>query len=296
MSYACNTGSCGNCRFELVDGLVRHARSDPPAWSERDRKRNRWLGCQALPQGDCRIKFRADPACVSLHRPALRDAELLSVEKITHDMSEFALAIDGDDGFRPGQYALITAPGIDGARAYSMANLPGEGIWRFLVKRVPGGAVTGHLFDVARPGDRLALDGPYGIAWLRNDRARDLVLIAGGSGLSPMLSIARAAVAAGMLDDRRLHVFYGGRRQADLVDAGLFGDRRIAFTAALSEPDAGWTGATGFLHEAVAAHMGEQLAACEVYFAGPPAMSAAMQKMAHEFGLPPEQLHFDEFY
>ena len=58
MPYSCNTGSCGNCRFDLVEGSVRHLRADPPAWSERDLKRNRWLGCQATPDGDCRVKFR----------------------------------------------------------------------------------------------------------------------------------------------------------------------------------------------------------------------------------------------
>ena len=64
MSYSCNVGSCGNCRFELIDGEVTHLRADSPAWTEKDRKRNRWLGCQARPEGDCTVKFRPDPAAV----------------------------------------------------------------------------------------------------------------------------------------------------------------------------------------------------------------------------------------
>ena len=49
MSYSCNVGSCGNCRFELIDGEVTHLRANPPGWTDKDRARNRWLGCQAQP-------------------------------------------------------------------------------------------------------------------------------------------------------------------------------------------------------------------------------------------------------
>jgi len=299
MSYSCNTGSCGNCRFELLEGSVTHARADAPAWGERDLKRGRWLGCQALPGGDCRIKFRADPDSVSRDRPAPREAELASVTPLTRDISTFRFAVEGADGFRPGQYALLYAPGVEGGRPYSMANLQGDGHWEFMVKRVPGGAATGWLFETAKPGDRLRLDGPYGTAWLREDAERDIVLLAGGSGLSPMVSIARGAERAGMIGGRAMHLFYGGRAQGDLFDpadalGGLAG--QVTFTAALSDPAPGWSGPAGFLHEVARDVLGEMLAGCELYFAGPPAMSAAVQKMAHEAGLSSDHLHFDEFY
>lgn len=296
MSYSCNTGSCGNCRFELLDGAVTHLRADAPAWGERDLKRNRWLGCQSAPEGDCRIRFRADAAAVSRDRPMRRRGRLVGAEPITRDITEFAFEIDGPDGFRPGQYALVYAPGVDGGRPYSMSNLPGEGVWRFMVKRVPGGAVTGHLFDAARPGDRLSLDGPYGTAWLRQDSRRDLILMAGGSGLSPMVSIARAAAGECLPEGRNLHFFYGCRSEADLFDPALLGFLPAGFAPVLSEPGPGWAGKAGLLHEVVASELGPRLSDLEVYFAGPAAMSAAVQKMAHEAGLPRGQLHFDEFY
>ncbi len=142
-----------------------------------------------------------------------------------------------------------------------MANLGGEdGIWRFLIKRIPGGALTGHLFDRAKPGDTVQLDGPYGTAWLRDDCDRDIVLLGGGSGLSPLGLPARGAAAAGMLDRAKLHFFYGGRGQADLfdVDAVLGSDLagKVTFTAGLSEPEAGWTGASGLLSRHRPRHAG----------------------------------------
>lgn len=298
MPYSCNVGSCGNCRFELVEGSVTHDREDPPAWSERDLKRNRWLGCQALPGGDCTIKFRAESRYAVQPVPAMRTAELLSVRAITRDISEFTFRPEGDDAFHAGQYALIGAPGITGARAYSMANLPGTGLWQFQIKRVPGGALTKHLFDIAKPGDQLTIDGPYGTAFLQTDIQRDLVLMAGGSGLSPMMSILRGAVAAGMTAERKIHFYYGCRNSADLFDASEIEvlAPAVTFTAVLSETEPNWTGRTGFLHDAVAADLGADLPAHEIYFAGPAVMSAAIQKMAHEAGTPMSQLHFDEFY
>jgi toluene monooxygenase electron transfer component len=300
ISYSCNVGSCGNCRFELLEGEVEHLRADAPAWTARDIKRNRFLGCQARPLGDCRIKVRTDPGAVSQHRPVRFRAVLSSVRPLTRDISEFAFELPTPRPFRPGQYALITVPGVDGARAYSMAGQPDDGTWRFLIKHMPGGAATTALFNTLKLGDSVTLDGPYGTAWLREDNPRDLLLLAGGSGLSPMLSIARAAAGLGLLDNRKLHFFYGGKSSADLFDrnAELGRDisERIEFTEALSEADKDWHGAHGFVHKVATEHLGGKIAECEIYFAGPAVMSAAVQEMARGFGVPQERVHFDEFY
>lgn len=302
MSYSCNVGSCGNCRFELLEGEVTHQRADAPAWTEKDRARNRWLGCQAEPQGDCRVKFRADPATVLPVRPAQRQGVLVARRDLNHDIAEFAIRVTGDPAFLPGQYALLSLPGVTGPRVYSMSNLPGEdGLWKFQVRRVPGGAATTVLFDRLRPGDPLSLDGPYGLAYLRTDAPRDLVLLAGGSGLSPMASIARGALAAPALAGRAIHVFFGGRGPADVQAAAFLpalDPSRVHLTAAISDPALaeGWSGPTGFIHEVAAARMGEALRDCEIYFAGPPAMATAVQSMLHGLGVPRGQIHFDEFY
>jgi toluene monooxygenase electron transfer component len=298
MPYSCNTGSCGNCRFQLLDGEVTHLRDDAPAWSERELKRGRWLGCQAVPNGDCSVKFRAMDQYVPYNRPEFFEAELTGIEKITHDISQFMFQADAVPFFRPGQYALLHVPGVTGARAYSMSNLGAGGTWQFMIKQMPSGAATGQLFE-SELGAKITIDGPYGTAFLREDSPRDIVLLAGGSGLSPIVSIAKGVAKAGMLGTRKLHVFYGGRDVSDLCDATVLGAEAAGaarFVAALSEPDATWTGPKGYLHDVVFEDMGAALKDCEIYFAGPAIMSAAVQKMAHEAGVPQDQLHFDEFY
>jgi toluene monooxygenase electron transfer component len=303
MGYSCNSGACGNCRFELIDGAVEHVRADPPAWTERDRKRNRWLGCQSRALSDCEIKVRLDPLYVSAFLPVRMTGRLVGVSALTHDMSEFAFALTGCDGFRPGQYALLTLPGVDGPRAYSMCNLPGKGVWRFQIKRAPGGSATGVLFETLADGDTIGIDGPYGTAYLREDRDRDLLLIAGGSGLSPMISIARAAAAIPALANRRVDFLYGCRAPRDVCGEAMLRElpgygERITYQAAISEPGAaeGWEGPTGLAHEAVAALHGERITEVEIYFAGPAAMAAALQKQLHDMGVERDRMHFDEFY
>lgn len=304
--YACNVGSCGNCRFELLEGSVTHARENPPAWSERDLKRNRYLGCQAQPQGDCRIKLRLDPSYLTDTPPKTLQGTLLEVVELTHDIFEFRYQLNEPHAFLPGQYALISVPGVPGGRAYSMCNLTGDGTqWHFQIKKVPNGAATSVLFTQQDLGMTVQLDGPYGTAYVRPESPRDILCLAGGSGLSPMISIARAKAHDPRLQDRKLTFVFGGRTGRDICGEDILQElpgygTLIDFHAAISNPDeddGSWTGPTGYIHELARTVLGDaEIAQREIYFAGPPAMAQAIQKLLHELQVPPEQVHFDEFY
>lgn len=303
--YECNVGSCGNCRFDLIEGAVTHLRSNPPGLSERDRQRGRRLGCQARPDGDCVIMARLMPRYVSRFRPVRQQAALIAIEDVTHDLREFRFRLDEPVRFLPGQYALLSVPDVDGSRAYSMCNTGEDGAeWHFQIKRVPGGAATGALFDRLAIGSNIGIDGPYGMAYLREEAPRDIVCLAGGSGLSPMISIARAAAHAPALAAQRLDFVYGGRTPRDICGRNIlerlpgFGER-IHYHPAVSEAGSGndgWNGHRGFAHDVADELLGVRLPACEVYFAGPPAMAEAVQKMLVAKGVPQDQVHFDQFY
>lgn len=299
--YECNVGACGNCRVELVDGAVEDAWPGAPGLSERDRQRGRLLACQTRPRADCTLKVRLGDRYRPPHRPVRGAARLAARRPLTHDLWEFSFELARPLPFQPGQYALLHLPGVAGPRAYSMSNLPGsDGRWDFQVRRVPGGAGSARLFEL-QPGDAVEVDGPYGMAWLRREAPRDIVCLAGGSGLAPMLSIARGAAAEPQLAQRRLDFVYGGRTPADLCgrdELALlpgFG-ARIRYHGFVSQPPPGFDGPTGFVHAAAQALFGERLAQCEVYFAGPPAMAQAVQQMLLQAGVPPGQTHFDQFY
>jgi toluene monooxygenase electron transfer component len=304
--YECNVGACGTCKVELLAGEVISNWSDAPGLSTRDQAKNRVLACQSKPLRDCSIKVRLQEECRPIHRPQRFAARLTGMRDLTHDIREFRFLASGSSPFEPGQYAVLTLPSVAGVRAYSMCNLANaEGEWHFQIKRVPNGAGSNALFDRVTIGSTITIDGPYGMAYLRRDSPRDLVCIAGGSGLSPMMAIARGMAAEPKLADRALHFFYGGRGPMDICGEDMLAElsgfgRRIHFTPVISMPELdvakSWTGAVGFVHEYVLAKFSDRLAAFEYYFAGPPPMTQAVQAMLIKNKVPFNQLHYDSFY
>lgn len=307
LSYECNSGGCGSCQFELLDGEIRDLWPEAPGLSPRARQRGRRLACQSVPLSACTIKASASNDNVPPIPPHRQRLKLSGIEALTPDMAEFTFETEGGADFLPGQFAMLGLPNVTGPRAYSMSNLPNDaGEWRFIVKRVPGGVGTAFLFEELKPGDELYLDAPYGNSYLRTGNGRDIVCIAGGSGLSPVLSILSAAVRAPELSSRELHLFYGGRGPQDIcapeiIAADPLLRERVKLHTAISDEDAAgaaqWEGERGFVHELVEKTLGERLAGFDFYFCGPPPMTDAVQRMLmFEYKVPTSQLHFDRFF
>ena len=305
--YECNVGSCGNCKFELIEGAVDMAWEQAPGWREKDKLNQRFLGCQSHVKGNCVIKFNPKDHYVPPHRPQRVQATLVSRRRITHDISEFSFQLATPLTFEPGQYALLYLPGITGARAYSMSNMAdGSGQWQLQVRRTPAGVGTAALFDQVQVGQTLTLDGPYGMAYLRRAVPRDILCLAGGSGLAPMISIARAVMTDPNMAGVKLDFVYGGRTAQDVCGEDMlralpgWGERLHFHPSISPAPEGGsvapWTGAVGFVHEVAKELFAEQLPSKEIYFAGPPPMAMALQRMLLQAKVPFGQVHFDQFY
>ncbi len=305
--YECNSGGCGSCKFELLEGEVEDLWPQSPGLTERDRRKGKHLACQCVAATDLRIKVRTTSECVPCFKPRRMRARFAGVHAITHDISEFRFVSEGGADFLAGQYAMLAIPGVDTPRAYSMSNLGNEqGEWHFQIRHVANGVATAQLFGRLQVGEEIEIDGPYGIAYLRTEVARDIVCVAGGSGLAPMVSIARGAAQSGMLKTRQLHFFYGGRTPRDICGETFlreltgFGDC-IHFHPVVSLPGdearKSWSGETGFVHELVKRVLGDSLPSYEFYFAGPPPMTQTLQEMLMVgYRVPFEQIHFDRFY
>lgn len=303
-SYECNSGGCGGCKFELVSGEIETLWDSAPGLSERDRKRGRHLACQCRARGPVTIKAASAVEYRPPILPRRQAARLLAIEDVTHDIREFRFAADEHADFLPGQFAMLDLPGVASSRAYSMANTGnGQREWHFQIRRVLHGQGTHVLFEKLAVGDEIGLDGPYGVAYLRPDAPRDIVCVAGGSGLAPMVSITRGAVEAGLLVDRKIHFFYGARTPRDVCGEAMLRDlagfgTQIVYVPVVSLPgDDAWGGETGYVHDAVARALPAELANYEFYFAGPPPMTQALQELlmvGHQ--VPFEQIHFDRFF
>lgn len=299
--HECCSGGCGACRFELVRGKVRDVWPDAPGLSQRDRARGRKLACQASPLESCDIRVRTSKEYEPKIVPRWQRVVLERTTDFTADLREFCFRGAGQADFLPGQFALVSIKGRAVTRAYSMSNLPNaQGHWEFVIRRVPGGQASGFLFDSLRPGDGVEIDGPYGGAWYRTDSPRDIVCIAGGSGLAPALSIARAASNAEM--GPFIHFYYGARTEQDVCGEAQLAElpgypRRLRFRVAVSNPGSAWKGEAGFIHELVELDLGARLGELDFYVAGPPPMVNAVQEMLVVRHLVPhDRIHFDRFF
>jgi toluene monooxygenase electron transfer component len=171
---------------------------------------------------------------------------------------------------------------------------------------MPDGKGSNFLFDQLKEGDNITFDGPYGLAYLKPEIPRDIVCIAGGSGLSPIMSIARAATGDPRLKDRKIYLFYGGRGPADICTPELVSeiehlDAELVCHNATSDPELSaqqnWDGECCFVHELVEKTLGDSMPDYEFYFCGPPVMTDTVQRMLMiDHKVPFEQIHFDRFF
>lgn len=305
LPYACNSGSCGVCQIELLEGEVLDLWPQSPGLDPRARDRGRRLACQSVPSGDCRIKIRCREEFKPAVQPAIQQAKLLARRPLTPDMALFTFQTPQSAEFLPGQYAMLNLPGVAGDRAYSMCNLPNaSGIWEFIIKRQPGGAGGLALFERLSPCTAVQIDGPYGNAYLRACTGRAIICIAGGSGLSPILSILREAAGSSSGGKIDLTLLYGGRRAEDIYSDRLLSEAGLASRVHCLNAISDESGPTpesfhpGHIHELLSAFLEDhpEPRSCDYYFSGPAPMVDAVQKLLLiEKRVPNSQLFFDSF-
>ena len=212
-------------------------------------------------------------------------------------------------------------------RAYSMANHPAEGNIIMLNIRIATppfdrkkggwmdvnpGVCSSFVFD-QKPGDKVTISGPYGEFFIKETEA-EMVYIGGGAGMAPMRSHLFHLFHT-LKTGRKVSYWYGGRSKRELFYLDDF--RQIEqefpnfkFHIVLSEPlpednwqakdnmDSEGDGFTGFVHQALIDNYLNHHDApedIEYYFCGPPLMNAAVLKMVDDFGVPPENVSFDDF-
>jgi toluene monooxygenase electron transfer component len=301
MPYECASGNCGGCRARLLEGSVVARWPEAPGLSERDqRKGDRILCCQSVPQTDCTIEVRVGEGAPPV-RPKMLQASVRERRWLNDDVVHLVLEAHEPVAFLPGQFMLFDLQGGFGRRAYSMANLANEtGRLEFIVKRKPGGQASRILFEDLRVGERLEIEGPYGRAWLRDDSDRDVVLLAGGSGLAPIWSIAQGALRR--FPKRGLRLYFGVNRAADLFWLPEIDHVQRAFPklethlvlmqTSQDDPPGCRQGAVGDVMRADA----DDLARCDLYMAGPPGLvDHVLRELVATGRVQADRVFFDRF-
>jgi propane monooxygenase reductase subunit len=305
LAHGCKEGQCSSCKSLLLEGDIELLKHSTFALLESERETGHILLCKTHAYSDLAIELLNFDEDLMRHSIPVKsyEATLAHVEKLTHDIRRLDIELDQPLKFWAGQYVDITLPGGRVTRAFSMANPPSEGRkLSFIIKKYPQGAFSAALDETLHPGDRLTAKGPYGTCFRREGRAGPLLLIGGGSGMSPLRSILMDHIESG--EQRPVRFFYGARTRDDLFNLDEFAaaKARLAdfkFVPALSaaDGDAHWDGERGFIHEVVARHLTSEnfTGQIDAYSCGPPPMIDAILPVLQMSGVEPEHIYFDKF-
>jgi propane monooxygenase reductase subunit len=308
LMHGCKEGQCSACKSFLLEGEegidVELDRYSTFALPDFEKDEGYVLLCRAHAYDDLTIELiNFDEDMLRTGVPIQQaTAEVEVIESVTHDLRRLVLKLvkPPELAFVPGQYVDLYLPGTAGLkRSFSMASTPStDDRLEFVIKVYPDGAFS-HLLDKGLSiGDSLELKGPYGLFTLREGRDSDLVMVGGGAGMAPILSLLRSMAERGM--SRRAVYYYGARRSEDLcfLDELRSFEQQLPgfrFVPALSEPAAGtWDGETGLITEVVDRLEGS-LSGSDAYVCGPPPMVEAAMPVLEQHGVAVSNIHYDKF-
>lgn len=301
--YGCRHGGCGTCKVSLVQGEVDGSGSSF-ALSPAERSQGWVLACSSCPVSDCTV----DATTMELSDDEFEggdpvtwfETELVEFDYLTPDIVGISLALvePAEMSFVAGQFVNIEVPGTDMWRSYSIANAPHDSTRvELIIKLLPGGRFSSHIASDLAVGDRLRMLGPLGELRLRLSHRR-IIMVAGGSGLAPIISMLRDMIHRGR--HRDVELIFGARRRTDLyrideLEHLAAASPQLDLVPALSEPEgASWPGEIGLVTEVIARRH-TTLDGFDAYLAGPPPMIDATVPLLHELGVRPQNVYFDAF-
>jgi propane monooxygenase reductase subunit len=306
LMHGCKEGQCAACKSFILDGEdVEHERYSTFALPDFEKEEGFTLLCRAHAYEDLTIELlNYDEETIKSGLP-IQDAavEVVANNPLTHDLRHLVVRLLDPPSikFFPGQYVDFTVPGTDAVRSFSMANTSclESGLLEFIIKVYPGGLFSECLATTIRVGDRLDINGPYGMFTLRQNSNADVVFLGGGAGMAPILSLLRALRERGIT--RRATFYYGARRLRDLCFSDELqrltdGLPDFTYIPALSEPDADddWAGETGLITD-VLRRREDSLAGADVYVCGPPPMVEAALDLLPSLGVGEKSIYYDKF-
>lgn len=297
LPYGCKNGACGACKGKVLAGQVDHGAAQDGALPAAERTAGLALFCCAKPLSDLTLEVREVSAARDIPVKIL-PCRVQDMERAADDVMVIRLKLPTNERmqFLAGQYIEFLLE--DGKRrAFSLASAPhADDLLEIHVRRVAGGNFTEHVFTRMKPRDILRIEGPLGSFFLREDSAKPIILVAGGTGFAPIKGLVEHALHIGI--QRPIQFYWGAKDRAGLYMNALAerwaAENGISYTPVLSEPDAGWTGRTGLVHEAVMQDHPD-LAGFQAYVCGAPVMCEAALRDFTARGLPKDEFFADVF-
>ncbi len=290
----CSDGVCGTCKCHCASGEYDLGEEYlDEALSDEEAQARLVLTCQMVPISDCVVDV---PVAAAQCKTALTNtgAQVRQVNCLSDTAIELVVALDEPLAFLRAIYQHSDTGHASCPRLLiQLAAGSLEG--RFLIRNVPGGMMSQWLTLQARPGDRLTLSGPMGSFYLRHGE-RPLLMLAGGTGLAPLLSMLHTLQTQG--SQRPVTLLYGVTRDCDLVKTDaldafnqqLTGYRWLPVVAEENSPCPQRGFVTDHLDDAML-NNGE----VDIYLCGPPPMVNAVATALRERGITPAGFWYEKF-
>ncbi|MFD2232143.1 NADH:ubiquinone reductase (Na(+)-transporting) subunit F [Alkalimarinus sediminis] len=294
--YSCKVGGCAVCKCKLTSGKVKAFSDASYLLSAEEVQEGYILACQSIPKSsDVTIE-------VDLSKAANRQirGKVIDQKRLTHDITMLEIQLDQVVIYKAGQYAMLSLDCLPGvSRAYSFASKPDveNNIVRFFIRHVPGGVLSTFINTHRVVDESVEIDSPMGEFFLR-PADKHMLMVAGGSGLGPILSILQKAKDEQC--NRPVTVLLGARTQADLyclddmAEIASSWPNTFNFVPVLSsEPEEStWQGARGFVGEYLERYGTEST---QAYLCGPPVMvDDCVEKLA-SMGIDHSEIYTDRF-
>ena len=212
----------------------------------------------------------------------------------THDVRSLRIKTDKPLNFVPGQYCLVSLDGFKGEkRPFTFTNIPGASFVELTIKRA--GRFTSALHSLAK-GDTLRLYGPQGTALNFNEKEeRDVVFLAGGSGITPFIAALRYAAGKALLN--RFWLFYSNKTPADIIyrdELERLGQLETVNVINTITDYPAWPGPKGRItKETVLSHVKPEGKVW--YICGPPPMVAGMRQLLEGLAISRKDIKWEDW-
>ncbi|MBT1247767.1 MULTISPECIES: 2Fe-2S iron-sulfur cluster binding domain-containing protein [unclassified Thermosipho (in: thermotogales)] len=293
-------GSCGACKVKVLSDVGEYLPTELPYMSKEEIAQNIRLSCQIKVKKNLKIELPEELFNVKKFK-----GTVISLKNVTHDIKEVKLKLSEEINFKAGQYVQLVIPPYDKIkqptqRAYSIASTPSKkDEIELLIRLVPGGIATTYVHNYLKEGDVLEVIGPFGEFYMR-DTKKDMICVAGGSGMAPIKSIIFDMYEKNILD-RNVWYFFGARTEKDLFYVELFRKLekvwdKFHFIPALSEPQKDWDGEVGLITDVMVKYLEtvvDKETEKEGYLCGSPGMINACETLLKKHGI--NEVYYDKF-
>lgn len=277
LEHSCRTGRCGVCKAKVISGETEVLQAEESITAE-DEADGFILTCCRAAKTDLQLDIE-DLGELGRIQTKTLPCRIDSLQPLSDDVVEVVLRTPPTSRleYLPGQY--VDMIGKDGLRrSYSIANAPREdGKITLQIRKVEQGKMSQYWFEEAKTNDLLRMEGPLGTFCLRKSNAKQLILLATGTGIAPVKAILEQLATTPKANIySHIHLYWGGRTEQDIYWQPAFESLPLTFTPVLSRtPD--WQGRKGYIQQAVIGD-GHDLSDAVVYACG----SENMIHSAHE--------------